>query len=76
MPGAINSERAPIHHEVDLRIDYSWKWGTAAMLAYLDIQNIYLNRSVVTYFYSYDYSQRSAFESLPLIPSAGIRAVL
>ena len=46
------------------------------MLAFLDVQNVYLNRSIVTYFYSYDYTQRSAFESLPLIPSVGIRAVL
>jgi hypothetical protein len=76
IPGDVNSARAPIHHEVDLRLDYMWKWGSTAMLAYLDVQNVYLNRSVVTYFYSYDYSQKSAFESLPLIPSAGIRAVL
>ena len=46
------------------------------MLLYLDVQNVYLDRSIVTYFYSYDYSQRSAFESLPLLPSAGIRVVL
>ena len=75
-PGDVNSARAPLHHELDIRVDYAWKWGPAAMLAYLDIQNVYLNRSIVTYFYSYDYSQRSAFESLPLIPSAGLRAVL
>jgi hypothetical protein len=75
-PGEVNSQRAPVHHEIDLRVDYNWKWGSTAMLLYLDIQNVYLNRSIVTYFYSYDYSQRSAFESLPLIPSAGIRAVL
>ncbi|HEY0484546.1 MAG TPA: TonB-dependent receptor [Kofleriaceae bacterium] len=76
VPGDVNSARAPIHHELDIRLDYTWKWGSTAMLAYLDIQNVYLNRSIVTYFYSYDYSQRSAFESLPLLPSAGIRAVL
>ena len=76
MPGAINSARAPIHHEVDLRLDYAWKWGSASMVAYLDVQNVYFNRSVVTYFYNYDYSQRSAFESLPFLPSAGLRAVL
>lgn len=74
--GPVNSARAPIHHELDLRIDYAWKWGTAAMLAFLDVQNVYLNESVVTYFYGYDYTQRSAFESLPLIPSVGLRAVL
>jgi hypothetical protein len=74
--GDINSDRAPIHHQVDVRVDYSWKWGPAKLLAYLDVQNVYLDRSVVTYFYSYDYTQRSAFESLPLLPSAGLRVVL
>jgi hypothetical protein len=74
--GPINSERAPIHHQLDVRVDYAWHWGPAAMLIYLDVQNVYLDRSVVTYFYSYDYSQRSAFESLPLLPAAGLRATL
>jgi hypothetical protein len=73
--GAINSERAPLHHQLDVRIDYGWQWGGIALLAFLDVQNVYLQRSVVTYFYSYDYTQRSAFESLPLIPSAGLRGV-
>jgi len=72
-PGPVNSERAPLHHQVDIRVDYSWKWGPTQLLAFLDIQNVYLNRTVVTYFYSYDYSQRSAFETLPLIPSIGLR---
>ncbi|MGE3455048.1 MAG: carboxypeptidase regulatory-like domain-containing protein [Kofleriaceae bacterium] len=71
-----NSERAPIHHQLDLRVDYSWKWGPTLMTAFLDIQNVYMNESVVTYFYSYDYSERSAFKSLPLIPSIGLRGVL
>ena len=74
--GAINSGRAPYHHQLDIRIDYSWKWGPAQLLAFLDVQNVYLNSSIVTYFYSYDYSQRTAFESLPLIPSIGIRGTL
>jgi len=74
-PGEINSDRAPIHHQLDVRIDYTWKWGPMVLLAFLDVQNVYLNRSVVTYFYSYDYTQKSAFESLPLIPSVGLRGV-
>jgi hypothetical protein len=76
IPGEINSDRAPIHHQLDVRIDYTWKWGSTVMLAFLDVQNVYLDRSIVTYFYSYDYTQKSAFESLPLIPSIGLRAVL
>jgi hypothetical protein len=74
--GPINSERAPIHHQLDVRIDYSWRWGAAAMTAFLDVQNVYLDQSTVTYFYNYDYSQREAFKSLPLLPSIGLRAVL
>jgi hypothetical protein len=76
IPGAVNSDRAPLHHQLDIRADYAWKWGPTQMLLYLDVQNVYLDRSIVTYFYSYDYSQRSAFESLPLLPSGGIRVVL
>jgi hypothetical protein len=71
-----NSERAPIHHQLDLRIDRSWRWGPVQMTGFLDVQNVYLNDSVVTYFYSFDYSQRTAFKSLPLIPSLGLRGVL
>ena len=59
----------PVHHQLDVRVDYSWKWGPAQMTAFLDLQNTYLNESIVTYFYSYDFSQRTAFTSLPLIPS-------
>jgi len=72
----VNSDRAPMHHQLDLRVDYSWKWGPTDMTAFLDIQNIYMNDSVVTYFYSYDYSQRDAFKSLPIIPSIGLRGSL
>ncbi|HWO25918.1 MAG TPA: TonB-dependent receptor [Kofleriaceae bacterium] len=71
-----NSERAPMHHQLDLRIDRSWKWGPVLLTGFVDVQNVYLNDSIVTYFYSYDYSQRTAFRSLPIIPSLGLRGVL
>ena len=74
--GPVNSERAPIHHQLDLRVDFAWKWGPVAMTAFLDVQNAYMNESIVTYFYSYDYSQRAAFTSLPIIPSLGLRGIL
>ena len=53
-----------------------WNWGPAQMTAFLDVQNVYMNDSVVTYFYSYDYSQQTAFKSIPIIPSIGLRGVL
>jgi hypothetical protein len=74
--GEVNGERAPMHHQLDLRVDYAWKWGPTDLTMFLDVQNVYLNDSVVTYFYSYDYMQREAFKSLPIIPSIGLRGVL
>ena len=71
-----NSERAPMHHQLDLRVDRSWKIGAMMLTGFLDVQNVYMNDSIVTYFYSYDYSQRTAFRSLPIIPSVGLRGVL
>ncbi|HEX3759794.1 MAG TPA: TonB-dependent receptor [Kofleriaceae bacterium] len=72
----VNSERAPMHHQLDLRVDYFWHWGPTEMTAFLDVQNVYMNESVAAYFYSYDYSQRQPFKSLPIIPSIGLRGVL
>ena len=46
------------------------------MTAFLDVQNVYMNDSVVTYFYSYDFTQQAAFKSIPIIPSLGLRGVL
>ena len=74
--GPVNSERAPIHHQLDIRIDHYWHVGAAEISAFLDVQNVYMNESIVAYFYSYDYTQRSAFKSLPIIPSIGVRGVL
>lgn len=71
-----NSQRAPIHHQLDVRVDYSWKWNPVALTAFIDVQNVYMNESIVTYFYGYDYTQRDAFKSLPIIPSLGLRGIL
>lgn len=74
--GKVNVDRAPMHHQLDVRVDYSWKWGPTDLTVFADVQNVYMNDSVVTYFYSYDYTQRQAFKSLPIIPSIGLRGVL
>ena len=71
--GDINSVRAPFHHQVDIRIDRTWHWGPVKMSKFIDVQNVYLNDSVVGYLYGFDYTQRAAFRSLPILPTAGLR---
>jgi hypothetical protein len=41
--GAVNSERAPMHHQLDLRIDRKSHWGPIAITQFLDVQNVYLS---------------------------------
>ena len=74
--GEANSARAPLHHQLDLRVDYSWKWGPTALTAFLDVQNIYMNDSPITYAYSYDYTQSTTVKSLPIVPTIGLRGIL
>jgi hypothetical protein len=74
--GPVNSMTTQAHHQLDLRVDRIWRVGQKKIGAFLDVSNVYLNQSVVQYEYSYDYSQRGAIKSLPIIPSLGIRGEL
>lgn len=74
--GEVNTERVAGHHQLDVRIDRSWQIGRVLLSAFLDVQNVYLNASTVGYGYSFDYSERFAFESIPILPSIGLRGEL
>lgn len=74
--GDVNTERVAGHHQLDLRVDRSWQVGRVLLSAFLDVQNVYLNASTVGYGYSFDYSERFAFESIPILPSIGVRGEL
>ncbi|HMG55906.1 MAG TPA: hypothetical protein VK601_20540, partial [Kofleriaceae bacterium] len=71
--GPVNSARADVHHELDVRIERRYKWGPLRATQFLDIQNVYLNQTPVTYLYSYDYTQRAALTWLPIFPTLGLR---
>ncbi len=70
-----NSDRVEVHHQLDLRVDRTWKAGPVLITGFLDVQNVYANSSVVSYIYSFDFQTRSAFRTIPIIPSLGIRGV-
>jgi hypothetical protein len=72
----VNSARVPAHHQVDIRIDRTFKLGRVRLSAFLDVQNVYLNESIAGYGYSFDYSERFAFKSIPILPSLGLRGEL
>jgi len=67
------SERLPLFHQLDLRVDKNWQFRTWKLGAYLDIQNVYNNAAAEAYVYNYNFSQRAYQTGLPVIPSLGLR---
>ncbi|HBQ15072.1 MAG TPA: hypothetical protein DEF51_29425 [Myxococcales bacterium] len=75
--GAVNSERNPFFHRLDLRIEKVFNIENVMRLAiYLDVQNVYnqQNREATTY--SFDYTRSAEIPGLPILPSLGIRGEL
>lgn len=73
IPGEPNSQRMPLFHQLDLRIEKTWTVRDVVRInVYLDIQNVYYQRNVEAYFYAFDYSQRYRITGLPIIPNLGI----
>jgi outer membrane receptor protein involved in Fe transport len=71
--GPVNSVRAPMHHQLDLRVDRNFTLMGMRITQFLDVQNVYMNESAVSYIYGFDYTQRAAFHQLPIVPTVGLR---
>lgn len=67
------SERLPLFHQLDFRIDKSWQFRIWKLSAYLDVQNLYNNAAKESYVYNFNYSQKAYQTGLPVIPSLGVR---
>lgn len=74
--GAVNSERYPTHHRLDLRVEKQWSIGQGTLAAYLDLLNAYAAQTREGTRYSYDYRKSEAVSGLPIFPSLGVRGEL
>lgn len=73
VPGQPFSERLPLFHQADIRIDKRWTFRTWRLSTYLDIQNVYNNQAVEGVAYNYDFSQQIHQTGLPILPAWGWR---
>lgn len=71
---SVNSDRMPLFHQMDLRVDKKFIFDKWILSGYIDIQNVYNHRSIEGVIYNYDYTQREWLEGLPIIPSFGFKA--
>jgi hypothetical protein len=68
--GAINSQRVPVYHRLDLRVD--WK-RSPTFTAYGELINAYGRKNVAGYSYSADYQTREPVYQLPVLISFGVQ---
>lgn len=71
--GPINSDRSPLFHRLDVRVEKKWTFDDWRLALFLDVQNAYnaSNREGVAY--NYNYSESMDISGLPIIPAIGIR---
>lgn len=67
--GALNSERFPAYHRLDLRMDYRY---SDKLSYYAEIINAYARKNIGRYEYSADYKTRKPEAQMPLFPSVGV----
>lgn len=74
--GDVNSERNPLFHRLDVRVEKLWTFELWKLAVYLDVQNVYnaTNREGVVY--SYDFTRSADLPGLPFLPSIGVRGEL
>jgi TonB family protein len=71
--GEAFSQRLPMFHQLDLRLDKRWQFQDWRMSTYLDLLNVYNHGNVEALDYNYNYTQVIYQTGLPLIPSVGVR---
>ena len=72
--GAVNSERVPPFHRLDIRINKSFIFEHWEMGIYLELLNAYNRKNVLTVDYNFDYTEQDVVNQLPLIPNVGVTA--
>ncbi|HEX6276666.1 MAG TPA: TonB-dependent receptor [Polyangiaceae bacterium] len=74
--GAVNSERNPAFHQLDVRVEKRFRVGPGSIALYLDLQNAYNATNQEGIRYSYDYRQQEPISGLPILPNLGVRGEL
>jgi hypothetical protein len=73
LEGQQYSQRLPLFHQLDIRVDKRWQFRTWQLGAYIDVYNAYNHASVEAVSYDYRYAKSSYTTGLPFLPSVGVR---
>jgi TonB family protein len=67
------TERLPLFHQLDIRVDKLWQFKSWKLSAYLDVQNAYNHENVESIAYNFNFTSRAYVAGLPILPSIGAR---
>jgi outer membrane receptor protein involved in Fe transport len=70
--GAPNSDRLPLFHMLDLRVDKRWVYNQWALSTYLSVSNAYNRGNAQDVAYSFNYRQKEVIAGLPILPIFGV----
>ncbi|MGH7280783.1 MAG: TonB family protein [Polyangiaceae bacterium] len=68
------TSRLPVFHQLDLRVDKTWKFTHWQLSSYLDVQNVYNQGNVEGISNNYNFTKSVYAQGLPFLPSLGLRA--
>lgn len=68
------SERNPDFFQLDVRLDRHFEFEEWRLSTYLDVQNVTNASNAEAQRWNYDFTDRVALSSLPILPSLGVRA--
>jgi TonB family protein len=71
--GELRSQRRPLFHQLDLRLEKTWTFQRWRLVAYLDLQNVYNAENPEATIYDFRYEQSAQLPGLPFLPSLGLR---
>lgn len=73
LQGQPYSERLPLFHQLDLRLDKRWQTKDYRFSTYLDVYNVYNNAATEAIAYDYNFAHRIHQTGIPILPSLGVR---
>lgn len=73
LPGAPFSERLPLFHRLDVRVDKGWQFKDWRFSTYLEVINAYNYPARESIAYNYNFTKQAYLTGLPILPSIGVR---
>jgi hypothetical protein len=73
MYGAINSQRLPNYHRLDLRLDRTYVYNKWKLTTFFEIINAYAHNNVAGYDPGPYYNKKDPVYQLPFLPTFGVQ---